>query len=343
MYLRSDGFDTYGVSEADMLLAQWSEVSAFLSASNPRNGTHSLQFASNDFARIAFGAAYKTSIVSFAIDIEAQASFDLINWWSFRNAANGAQVTLGLTTTGAIRAYRGERDGTALGTSADLVVGAGAWYFIENKVTVDAVSGAVEVRVNGVTVLNLTGINTLNAGSDEASQVRWGQNTNGDANAMWIDDLHILNTSGTYLNDFIGDHAVIEDVPDADGADTGWTPSAGLDSYAMVDEIPQDGDTTYVQASAVNDRVSYTFPDLPAGYTGVACVELFHISRKTTAGDGTVKTICHSNVTEADGDSDALTETYSGYGSAFEIDPDTSLPWTIAGANAVEMVEERTL
>ena len=231
MYLRSDGLDTYGGDVANMLVSQWSACNGSLTTSNPRTGTYCLRFAQNDFARIAYGAAKTTVISCFAYRTDSVPAGDMLQFWRFKDAANSPQVTIGTTSTGAIRAMRGDWDGTLLGTSADLVIGAGAYYFIESKVTINGSTGSVEVRVNGVTVLNLSGINTQATGLATTSQWDIGHRSAGSSQFFNVDDFFLLDDTGTYLNDFIGDHAVVEDVVDADGAFADWTSNISGDLY----------------------------------------------------------------------------------------------------------------
>ena len=346
-YLKADGFETYGDLETNMELAQWADIngSAALTAGAGRDGGYALQIGSGATlaVRMTFGKNTTTCIIAFAIKFVASlpASSTACGFSLLDNAGTeNASVTWG--SDGSILFRRGSRSGTILAQTAPDVLSVGSWLFFEIKATASQTVGAVEIRVNGVTEASATGLDSVNGSNVEYSQINFNNGASGTANYQ-IDDFFILDDTGPYLNDFLGDRVVLEQVCDADGADADWTLSAGVDSYAVIDEIPQDGDTTYAQASIVGDRMGITFPDLPAGYNAVECVELFQISKKTSAGTGSVKMIASSNSVEGDGPDEALTEAYAGYRAIFETDPDTTLPWSVARANAVTAILERTL
>ncbi len=342
MYLRSEGFDTYGAIVANAELAQWSEFNGDLETTNARTGEYCCEFSQNEFNRIALGGPKTTVISGFAFRPNFIPAGDMLQIWRYKDSTNAPQVTIGTTSTGALRAMRGDYNGTLLGTSADLVFGAEAYNFIECKVTIDDTEGAIEVRVNQVTVLNLTGIDTKNTSESTISQFEVGHRSSGSSQTYQIDDLYLLDDTGDQLNDFIGDHAVLEDVADGDGAFTEWTSNISGDLYEAVDEIPQDGDTSFIQAAAVYDRASFTFPDLDPSYTGVSAVEMFYIGKKNNTGEAAVQILAESGGTEGAGDIDSMTEQYSGYSAVFELDPFSGLPWSISGTNNVEMILDRT-
>lgn len=351
MYLKAEGFDTYGTDETNMTLAQWAEVQSGcqLSATYNRHGTYGLNITAGNLSecRIGFGDNLSEVIIGFAFNFHSgipTGSND--SAMEILDNAGGAVMSVIWGSDGSFLVKRGNKSsGTLIAQTDPSVYGASAFYHFEMRSLVSATVGTCEIRINGVTVLNATGLNNAGTANVEFSQLRLENGSGGAGGAAYaVDDLFILDTTGSYNNDFLGDMAVLEDVPDADGTYTGeWTPSTGSDQYAMIDEIPQDGDTSYDEATAVYDTMSVTFPDIDVSFTGIACVELFHISRKTTAGDGSVQCRADSNGTEVAGDTDALTESYSGYRSVFEEDPDTATVWSVAAANAVEMILERVL
>ena len=101
--------------------------------------------------------------------------------------------------------------------------------------------------------------------------------------ARW-DDFYVLKVDGVGLTDFLGTPRVHQLIPNGDGASEQWTPSAGSDSYAMVDETPHDSDTTYVEGVTSGHRSSFTLPNLdPAGATAFG-VQVDTVAKKT-AGD----------------------------------------------------------
>ena len=107
----------------------------------------------------------------------------------------------------------------------------------------DQSAGSVEVKVNGTTVLNLTGIDTCYSANAYANAVRIGgvySGMRGYWDDLWIDD-----------SDFLGELRVKTYWPDSDETHTDFTPNTGTDHYAVVDnleitdEVVRDYDKLY--------------------------------------------------------------------------------------------------
>src|SRR3546814_17566377 len=80
-----------------------------------------------------------------------------------------------MSTTGVVRAYRGaDYLGTLLGQGSSPAIVANAWQHVEAKVVISDTVGTVEVRVEGVTVLDLSGLDTLNSADATVAQVALG-------------------------------------------------------------------------------------------------------------------------------------------------------------------------
>lgn len=193
-----------------------------------------------------------------------------------------AQCWFRLNGDGTISALRGT---TILGTSS-AAISDGAVNFLEFKVTVDTTTGVAVVRINGVTVLNLTNVNTCGQGTEAwnaAAFIRLRVLTN--HTATWnMDDLYVLDGSGSTSNDFLNDVRVDALFPDADGANTAWTPSTGTDHFALVDDNPANDDTDYNSSSGVGNKDTFGFPNAPVSGADIHAVQLCATVRKTDAG-----------------------------------------------------------
>lgn len=353
MILWADGFDGYGNDESKMLDGLWAEQNVTLSNTQARTGTYSMYVAGvNDKARRVLGGNKTVVGVAMAIFAEFQPTAPAAsNIVSFRDSNNYPQVLVNLDTTGAISAWQGDRAtnyGHLLGVSTDLMV-TNAWNHIE--VRADFGAGDLEVRLNGVTVLNLAGVDLVNAnpqpleatGQTSAAQITLGfAGTSGHSN-YYLDDLVVWDDSGSSNNTFVGDRKVFTDVPTSDTAEQDWTRSSGSSSYSLLDEIPDDGDGTYLTTDTTGDRFGVGFGALPDNVTNIAAVIFIHKSRKTDAGDCNVQLHLDSGVSEADGASRPMTTAYTCWFDVFEVDPATSAPFTKSAAEAATLVVERTL
>jgi hypothetical protein len=86
----------------------------------------------------------------------------------------------------------------------------------------------VEVRVEGVTVLTLAGVDTFtNSVGAVASIQNVAQQSCQDASGptMYVKDYIIWDTTTGFNNDFMGSCQVLKIIPDGDVA-LNWTPSA---------------------------------------------------------------------------------------------------------------------
>ena len=363
MLLWCDGFDHYGVDENNMLDGPYAQVHSAswdLSTAHPRTGTHHMRWTSNGndavVMRRVFGSALTTVGVGMAMYLP---NLPITNgrWTicSLRDAANATQVTFYIQTTGAIAVYLGKSTGTLLATSTVLVTAA-AWNHFEIKTTIanaGSPGGAVEVRLNNVTVIDISGVDTQSTALAETSQMIWGKQS-GDSGEpgvtlIDIDDVFAWDTAGSYNNDFIGDHQVLTLWPDGDTAATDWTRNTGSTDFSAIDEAAPDDDTTYVEATASSQISEYGLDDLPSTVSAIAAVQLNGRMKKTDAGGAMVQQgLLSSDVgspaapAEFSGSDRNITTTYTYWPDISEQDPATGAAWTRTAFNAALYKIERT-
>jgi hypothetical protein len=351
MLLKMDSFDKYGVTESNMTVGDWSEVTLAgwsLETANPRNGSHHMRHSgvASAILRWQLGAAKVTAGAAVALYMANLPTIvDRLTIFEFRDAVNAAQVNISVTTTGAIKAVRGALGGTTLGTST-LLLAAGTYNHIEAKVKIDNATGTVEVRVNGVVFLNLTGQDTqASATLTETSQIAYGTTSTGATGAVtdW-DDFSIWDTAGAVNNDFIGDRGVYLLLPDSDVvAEQDWVESTGTDGFAMIDEADPNGDTDYVAAPAGAGHISeFGLTDLPSNVSIISAVRMSGLIRKTDAGAANAKQSVRSVAAVGAGADNALTTSYARYNDVFETDPNTGSAWSRNAVNAMFVRYEKT-
>lgn len=362
-----DGFDHYGVDETNMLDGVYAELRtgfgsaapAALVTTNPRTGTHNLRWtdhASETNSRVVrrvLGGAKTTVGLAVAAYLNALPSAnDIYVLYDFRDTANVVQVSIIVQSTGIIAAFRGDRQtGTQIGTTATPAVTADAYQHIETMVTFDSTVGEVEVRVNGVTVLSLTGVDTTASANQECSQIGLTCGPNNttlsltDPNVTTdIDDCFCYDDTGSFNNTFIGDRRVLTLFPNADTAIADWTPLSGS-GFSNIDEADPDDDTSYITAAAGASPAlasEFDLDDLPVGVASISAVVVVNRMRKTTAGVANVQASLVSGASEAAGTDRALTEAYTYYQDVIEADPDTAAPFTPAAVDSVKLKVERT-
>jgi hypothetical protein len=217
---------------------------------------------------------------------------------------------------------------TLLAESADNVYPLRSWHYLEVKVVLGA-PGSFEVRINGRTVLSGSGRTTSTANN----YANW-VGLRGQAQD-YIDDLYICDNTGTQNADFLGDVKVVTILPNADGSNTGWTPSSGTAHYAVVDEAPANDDTDYLYTSTVGATDTENFQDVSLTGSILGVLQLACL-RKDDAGSREAALICRSGGSDYEGPQVALGNSYTYLKQLRESDPATGVAWTVTGLNAAQ-------
>lgn len=182
------------------------------------------------------------------------------------------ELIIQVNSSGFLEVRRTSGTGTLLGTTSGHAAWAtNSWRHLQVKVNLHTSTGSVEVKIDGVTGLSLSGVQTaVTSGAVTMIQIQSGQAGSGSSNQVRLDDLWVCDgvdassTQGRPYNDYLGDLKVATLVPDGAGDATFWTPSTGA-NYAAVDESPPNT-TDYVAASSSDTGVRdlYTLQDLPS-------------------------------------------------------------------------------
>lgn len=183
--------------------------------------TGRLAWASTSSSRYVYSKIFPIADRDDVIVTGAAFKFSSVGAYPFSlrgDAGVTEHVTMYHASASDVRVYLGTTSGTLLGTLAHTFV-TGTWYYVEMKVKLHDTLGEVHVRVDGATVLSLTGIDTKNAGTAAVlDQVRVGAGMN-----TAVDDWYICNEQGTEFNDFLGDVRIETLAPSGDGGTLDWT------------------------------------------------------------------------------------------------------------------------
>ena len=257
--------------------------------------------------QLSWGQAFKV----------ASLNHEAVTLWSGGSIAGQLRIN----TSGAFEFWRGDFS-ALLGTSAAGLVNTLSWNYIEMEWVKSATVGVAKVYLNGVLVLNLTNVNTGTLAVDALSTY-WPQE-------YWIDDLYVTNTSTR-----LGEIRIDTIRPTADTADKDWTPSAGTDNYAMVDEATFST-TDYLSSTTVGDKDYYALGDLSFEPANIYAVRLLTLAKKDDATTRTFRGNIKSSSSEANGTTRGLGTSYTFYGDIFPTDPNGSIAWTQASINSLQ-------
>lgn len=240
----------YGTNTARMLNGVWAQTNgvALVADPDPSIGsagvvmqvTGSELFPSVMGGRFAYPLPQKTQGLKIRLWMPSlPTNNDQTVVIAFKNIGNTTMIAMRVLTTGAVEFRSTEGNGgTLYGTTSGPVLLANAHNDLEMKVFSDAAAGTIEFRVGTVVKLNLSGLNTNGA---DIAQVHVGTNCGFSQAASavpYYKDLVLWDTTGSQVNDFQGQVAVYDLIPDGDD-DLQWTPSTGATGFNLVsDDYP---------------------------------------------------------------------------------------------------------
>lgn len=269
-------------------------------------------------------------------------------YFSLRDVNNVPHIELTLDPSGNLIVNR--VDGAVrvqIGITPNPVLTPNAWKHIEMKTFLDVAVGTVEVRVEGITVINVGPLRTTNnAGGAIAScqQVAQTSCQDGAGPALYMKDYIIWDSTTGFNNNFMGSCQVMKLIPDADVA-LNWTPSAGPTGYNLINEVTPDDDGSYIAAPAPGIPAAYkcSLTDLPVTVTSVRGIMAVNRSRKTDAGDGQLQVGAISGASTGLGSNRPITTAYTYYWDLFDADPNGGAAWTRVSVNAMNLQLNRTV
>ena len=258
------------------------------------------------------------------------------NWTTLLYDGGGIldHVRLSFGANGQIALYTGS---TQLGISAVGVVPAMAWCYVEGQLFCHDTAGTAIIRVNGATVLNLSGVRTKNStGVNVYAVMSFTPNANQSpvTTTRW-DDLYVATANG---DPFLGDMKIETLYPNGNGTNNQWlgSDSDSVNNYLLVNEPGNPVTTTNTSDQTPGDQDMYTLTDLAstAGPIPAVCHAVYAAKSDTvTARD--LRVVNHGS-SDTKSAAVGLTTSYATYHYAFTQNPDTSAAWTIANVNSLQ-------
>lgn len=211
------------------------------------------------------------------------------------------------------------------------------WHHIAIAGFASATIGWISIYANGIKILEATGLNTGTAFFD---LYFGGSITLGWAASAYFNDFYVDTSDGSEPNEAPPKKSFLWSVANGNGYTSQWTGSDAdsTDNYLLVDEIPPDNDTTYVEAEEVDLVDAYACADiasLPAGYNIIARIptalgKRLGTTEKMILGnyDGAIEELGSEKIPPA---------SYGPVWDRFEAQPDAS-DWNLADFNAAQTV-----
>ncbi len=184
---------------------------------------------------------------------------------TFNDETGVNQLGISIASTGVITALRGMTlnnsgytAGTSLGTTASGAFPSNNWVYVEVGAFIDDVTGWMIIRLDGVEVLNLSGIDTKGSGSSALVKRVGFRPVNGNSNLNMLTHMYFCDDAGSHNNTFLGDVLVKPISPNADSA-VQFAPTSGLVNY----NLPDAGANTVMSSTA-----TIRFQQLPCPISG---------------------------------------------------------------------------
>lgn len=323
-----DSFDLYG-DNTDILAAGYSFAEGSVSTGTGRFGgnCYSLEVTSNNVLALNFTyAAYVTLSFWYKQDSVTLAFADIVNIGdgiSSNYGAGNVSVGISLQADGALD-LEGD-GGVSKAVSATGVISPQTWHHIELQVYLNDAGTAV-LTVDGIEVINTSG-------DFLESTIRNFLMFTGSANTNLIDCV-VYQDDATGYPALLGEHKIHVLLPNAATAQADWTGA-----YTDIDDpagAGADGDTTYINATTLNDKSEFALSDLPESPTTVYAVKSTIDASKTDAGTIGVTHHIDSNGTEETGTEFAPADSvYASHSAIHELNPDGSVAWTETSVNAL--------
>lgn len=225
----------------------------------------------------------------------------------------------------------------------------GVWHYIEIKLVLrTGTNGAYELRHNGVVDISAGSVDLADTGGDGADVHAWRWSSN-LSSLLRLDDIYVVNSTGTVNNDFLSPSIVEGLLPNADGATIEWTPSAAVANWTNVDDAgdasPDDAGVGGYNGSDTNSQIDlYAFADLQNVTGAIHAVQLGLQLGMGAAGTRTVRSKYRDpDTTVANGDSHVVDSTiFDEFTQVFQVNPASTAAWDVAdidgGQFGVEVV-----
>jgi hypothetical protein len=299
------------------------------------SGTGRVHGTAGTFVSPTISAFDNTFIIGFGMNLSAHTAgvnTATLGFYAERSGAEQCHLEFESTNGVGIRVqlYRGA---TLIASSAYMSFN--TWYYFEAKLTVrDGTDGAYEFKINGAADTSGSSVNLGATAADGWSEFAIRSNSN--ITTLLIDDIYVLDSTGSSNNDFLGDRIVEMVSVTANGATNQWTPLTVGNGYQDVDDAanatPDDsGAGGYVSVDANNQTELYTFSDLVTIVGTVNAVMVTVQAAMASAGSRN----CLHVARDGDGFSVAST-TYAGFNMMYEENPALAAPWDIDGVNDIQ-------
>lgn len=259
-----------------------------------------------------------TTQVSFALAVKFGLDGDVGHeFLRFNDSANAHQCGLFLDGLGRLK-LTGEAN-AVVATASGNVLQHDVVYRITGKL--DIAAGTATVNVNGIEVINATGLDLQDSSLTQIGFIQIYGFTNPGVSVTW-DSIYVLESE--YID--LPELELSLYGPTADTADDDWVPSTGVDNFAMLDELPISA-SDYVTSDTVGAKDILTYADENRVAEEIVSVSLMFAGSKDEVGTRTAKQILKAGGLEYPGADHNWSTTPTIKFDHWRENPNTTNPW----------------
>jgi hypothetical protein len=240
------------------------------------------------------------------------------------------------TVTKVIEAVVG---GVVVASSATALVDNTLYHVQTHLLIADGGSGVLQVKLDDTIVVNYAG-DTKPGADTTIDTLRW----HGVNGAARYDTLTVNNVSGAEDNTWPGIIRIQRMLPAGPGFYVdNWARNTGASNWQAVDEVPPDGDTTYIFTTSQNIYESFSMSDQSLANVNYKALITSAVAKKDS---GTVQLAIgirdDQNSTNYFGANSALGTSYGVVEERRTTDPSTGTTWVSGGINATQALIDST-
>lgn len=287
------------------------------------------------------GGSESTWTVGFAAQIYGASNGNPVLLMGLYEIGNGFHTGIWVDSN---RRLLVRRNVTTLATYAPVISNL-VYHYFEFQSTIHDTLGSYELRMDGMTILSASSVDTRNGGSGYADRIHFSGGINSGDGAVFAyacDDIYMLDSvdsgvGGMPNNTFLGDVKVSALFPNGNGNSSLMLGSDGnsVNNYLLVDETSPNGDTDYVESATVSNKDTYAYTDLTTTTGSIYGVQILPYVRKTDAGTRKIASIARLSATEVDSADRTLNSGYAYFPDVRETKPGGG-QWAIADVNSAE-------
>lgn len=243
-----------------------------------------------------------------------------------RDSSNVVHCDFTLDASGMWRCRRAATTSIATSDRSIRRIRGGRYHHIEFEIKIDDTTGTVKMWIDGILVMNGSGLDTANSATLSVGRFAWRATTALDT-TRYIDDLWITDGAS------YGEARSVQLLPDA--YDSGNLVASTSTNVSCVDEaIVNTSD--YVQGTTAGDKDTYSLANLPSTLDTVCTAMVIAYANNITPA-GTSRAFLVSGATTDNTPAITNTTTFSRIQEIHDVDPNTAAAWTVSNINACKV------